>query len=58
MSCRNELAEPHSFAKAQRPEFVADHAVPFDRVAAIEQSEQVRHGKAILGLVAFAVRTG
>lgn len=35
--CRNELAEPHSFSKVERPEFAATHAVPFDRIAAIEQ---------------------
>ena len=54
----NELAESHSFLKGDGPELIASHAVRFDRIAAIEQPQQVRDGKTIVCLVALAMRTG
>ena len=52
----NYLAESYSFLKADGPEPVANHAVPFDWVTAVEQSLQVRKAKALLRLFALAVR--
>jgi hypothetical protein len=44
----NQLAESHSFSKADGPELIATYAVRFDRVAAIEQPLQILDGKALL----------
>lgn len=54
----NSLAESHSLLKADKPELIAGHAIPFDRIATIEQPQQVRHGQAILRLLAFARSPG
>ena len=35
---RNRLAEFDSFVNADRPKFIARHAVGLDRIAAVEQS--------------------
>src|SRR4029077_16720700 len=53
---RNRLAEFDSFFKADRPKFIARHAVSLDRIATVEQSQQVRDRKRVLWLFAPAAR--
>ena len=53
---RKRLANFASFSKADKPKFIARHAVSLDRIAAVEQSQQVRDGKRVLWLFALAAR--
>jgi hypothetical protein len=52
----NRLAEFDSFLNVDRPKFIAWHAVSLDRIAAVEQSHQVRDRKRVLWLFALAAR--
>ena len=53
---RNRRAEFDSFFKTDRPKFIARHAVSLDRIATVEQSQQVRDRKRVLWLFAPAAR--
>src|SRR5215475_3387674 len=60
-SCRgasvgDRLRNHRSLLQAQRPELIARHAVPLDRVVALEQSFQRRARKSTLRLRAVTLR--
>ena len=52
----HRLAELDAFLNADRPKFIARHAVSLDWMAAVEQSHQVRDRKRVLWLFALAAR--